>query len=139
MRKNGGRCLCGSVTYEYSGPENWSGHCHCESCRRSNSAAVVTFFGVPRAAYRFTGGTPDIYESSPGARGLFCSRCSTQMAYDADRYPGEIHFYAASLNNPNKFLPQFHVHYGERLDWLNVVDNLPRYETTASRVNRPQD
>ncbi|MDP6474571.1 MAG: GFA family protein [Alphaproteobacteria bacterium] len=138
MTSRGGRCLCGDVVYQYSGPENWSGHCHCESCRRNCSAAIVTFFGVPRSAYRFTGAEPGVYESSPGVRRLFCRRCGTPMAYDADRYPHEIHFYAASLDDPEKFTPQFHVHSGERLAWLNVVDELPKYEKSASSVNKPQ-
>ena len=136
MTLTSGRCLCGDVAYQYSGPENWRGHCHCESCRRNCSAAIVSFFGVPRAAYRFTGAAPAIYESSPGVRRLFCRRCGTPMAYDADRYPDEIHFYAASLDDPENYAPEFHVHYGERLAWLNVADELPKYERSASTVNK---
>ncbi|MEE8172633.1 MAG: GFA family protein [Alphaproteobacteria bacterium] len=136
MTRRSGRCLCGDVAYQYSGPENWRGHCHCESCRRNCSAAIVSFFGVPRAAYRFTGAAPAIYESSPGVRRLFCRRCGTPMAYDADRYPDEIHFYAASLDDPENYAPEFHVHYGERLAWLNVADELPKYERSASTVNK---
>ncbi|MBT5039759.1 MAG: GFA family protein [Rhodospirillaceae bacterium] len=139
MSKRSGRCLCGSVSYEYSGPVNWSGHCHCESCRRNCSAAIVTFFGVPRSAYSFTGTEPDIFESSSGVRRLFCSRCGTPMAYDADRYPDEIHFYAASLIDPENFTPQFHVHCGEQLDWLKLADDLPKYEKNASSAVKNQD
>jgi hypothetical protein len=86
-----GRCLCGEVTYEYRGPENWRGHCHCESCRRNTSSPFTTWFGVPRAACRFTGKQPAVYRSSPGVRRLFCANCGTPMAYDSDRYPDEIH------------------------------------------------
>lgn len=132
MAIRGGHCLCGAVSYEYSGAENWRGYCHCESCRRSNSAPVACFFGVSRDAYRFTGAKPAIYESSPGVRRLFCARCGTQMAFDADRYPREIHFHAASLDDPDNFSPQFHVHCGERLPWLNVADDLPKYDRLAS-------
>ncbi len=139
MTVRSGRCLCGDVAYEYSGPENWRGHCHCESCRRNCSAAIVSFFGVPRTAYRFTGAEPGVYESSPGVRRLFCRRCGTPMAYDADRYPNEIHFYAASLDDPENYAPEFHVHCGERLAWLNVADDLPKYEKGASTVNKSVD
>ncbi len=135
MSKRGGRCLCGAVTYEYSGAELWHGHCHCESCRRNCSAAIVSFFGVPRTAYSFTGSAPAIYESSPGVRRLFCSRCGTPMAYDADRFPDEFHFYAASLDDPKIFAPEFHVHCGEQLDWLKLADDLPKYiRGTSSKI-----
>ena len=128
MTERSGRCLCGDVTYSYSGPENWRGHCHCESCRRNCSAALVSFFGVPDGAYRFTGVEPGVYESSPGVRRLFFRRCGTPMAYGAARVPAEIHFYAASLIDPENYQPQFHVHCGEQLPWLNVADDLPKYE-----------
>ena len=128
MTERGGRCLCGDVVYRYSGPENWRGHCHCESCRRNCSAAIVSFFGVPRPAYRFPGAQPGVYESSPGVRRLFCRRCGTPMAYDADRFRHEIHFYAASLDDPENYAPEFHVHCGEQLPWLTVADDLPKYE-----------
>jgi len=49
------------------------------------------------------------------------------MAYDADMYPDEIHFYAVSLENPADFIPQFHVHYAERLPWIDIKDDLPRF------------
>lgn len=126
-----GRCLCGAVTYEYSGPENWRGHCHCESCRRQTSSPFTTWFGVPKSALRFTGATPSVYHSSPGARRHFCATCGTPMAYEHDRYPREIHLYAASLDDPAAFAPQFHVYVAEKLPWIEIADDLPRYPATG--------
>ncbi len=99
---------------------------------------MTTFFGVPRSAYRFSGDERAVYVSSPGVRRLFCKTCGTPMAYDADRYPDEIHFYAANLDDPAEFAPEFHVHYGERLPWLETADGLPRYRagTQSPRVDR---
>ena len=121
-----GRCLCGAVTYQYSGPENWRGHCHCESCRRNTSSPFTTFMGVPLTAFKFTGAKPRIYVSSSGVRRSFCGECGTPMAYEADRYPGEIHLYAASLENPGAFVPEFHSHSNEMLPWVQLNDGLPR-------------
>jgi len=57
------------------------------------------------------------------------------MAYDADRFPDEIHFYAASLDDPENFAPEFHVHCGEQLDWLKLADDLPKYiRGTSSKI-----
>lgn len=128
MTKKRGHCLCGQVSFEYEGPENWRAHCHCESCRRNTSSAFTTFLGVPNAAYRFTGAEPAVYKSSPGVRRLFCANCGTPMAYETEKYPKEIHFYAASLEKPEDFKPGFHVHYAERLSWADINDELPRYD-----------
>lgn len=127
MSKKRGRCLCGAVTFDYEGPENWRGYCHCESCRRNTSSPVTTFFGVPRDACRFGGDTLAVYQSSPGVRRSFCRRCGTPMAYETDKLPDEIHFYAASLEAPANFTPDFHVFYSERLPWFEVADDLPRH------------
>lgn len=126
-----GRCLCRRVTYEYSGPENWRGHCHCESCRRNTSSPFTTFFGVPNEAYRFTGDKPSVYESSPGVRRLFCGTCGSPMAYDSDRFPDEIHFYAATLEDSSGFKPSFHVYCTEQVPWVELADDLPKYQRSS--------
>ncbi len=127
MTTKKGRCLCGKTRFEYDGPENWCGHCHCESCRRNCSAPFTTFVGVPRSAVRFTGRKPAVYHSSPGVRRHFCGHCGSPIAYDADAYPDEIHFYVVSLEDPASVAPQFHVYYSEKMPWIELADDLPRY------------
>ena len=127
-----GRCLCGHVAFEFEGPVNWCGHCHCESCRRNTSSAVATFYAVPRRAFRYTGAEPQAYVSSEGVRRLFCPRCGSPIAYDAAAYPDEVHFYIGTLENPEEFVPQFHVFHDEKLAWFEVDDELPRHPGTAS-------
>ena len=53
------------------------------------------------------------------------------MAYASTKFPGEIHFYAAGLDDPSKFTPRNHFHYSEHLDWLPLHDDLPKHGTTA--------
>ncbi len=127
-----GRCLCGAVTYEYSGPENWRGYCHCESCRRNSGAPVVAWLGVPRTAFRYTGAMPKIYASSPGARRSFCANCGTPVAFEHDKYPQEIHLYACGLVDPSAYAPTFHVHYEEKVPWMEIADDLKRFPHSGS-------
>lgn len=132
MTARRGWCLCGQVTFEFEGEINWCGHCHCESCRRNTSSVVATFFAVPRSAYRFTGQLPKSYASSKGVERLFCGSCGSPIAYQADLYPHEIHFYLGTLENSAELLPQFHVFYEEKLPWLEIEDDLPRHARTTS-------
>ncbi|HIP78383.1 MAG TPA: GFA family protein [Kiloniellaceae bacterium] len=127
-----GHCLCGAVSYEYDGPENWRGHCHCESCRRTTASPFTTFFGVDRTACRFTGAEPAVYHSSPGVRRLFCPTCGTPIAYESDRWPEETHFYAATLEDSRDFAPEFHVFWSERLPWVHLHDDLPKNDGSGS-------
>jgi hypothetical protein len=127
-----GHCLCGAVTWRYEGTESWACYCHCDSCRRNCAAPVTAYLGVPLDAFTWTGETPKTYRSSPGVRRHFCGTCGSPMAYEADRYSGEIHLYAASLDDPAKFEPEFHVHYADKLPWLYIADDLPKYQRMAS-------
>ena len=123
-----GRCLCGAVTFEYDGPENWCDYCHCESCRRATSAPVAAFIGIDRARFRFTGAAPSVHESSPGVRRPFCGRCGSPIGYDADAYPDEIHVYAVCLEDPSQLRPSGHSFHAERLPWFETADDLPRHD-----------
>ncbi len=127
MAGKSGRCLCGAVRFSYEGPEVWVGHCHCESCRRATASPFTTFLGVPRHAVRFAGTPARSYRSSPGVRRSFCGTCGTPIAYESDRFPDEIHLYAANLDAPAEAKPQFHVHTAEQLPWIVLADGLPRH------------
>ena len=50
------------------------------------------------------------------------------MAFDADRYPHEIHFYLASLEDASGLEPQFHVFVAEKVAWVELGDGLPKYQ-----------
>lgn len=127
-----GHCLCGNTRFSYSGPPNWVTHCHCESCRRQTASAFTTFIGVPVEAVRFTGAETGIYRSSPGVERHFCKTCGCPMAYVSEKYPGEIHLYAALLEDPDSVSPTAHVHWGEHLGWISCDDGLRRYEKGGS-------
>jgi len=48
------------------------------------------------------------------------------MGYRSSRWPDEMHFYAASLDDPTVFAATEHVHWDEHLPWLRLDDGLPR-------------
>lgn len=121
-----GQCLCGHVRFAYAGGPNWVAHCHCASCRRACAAPFTTFLGVSDGSWRWLGPAPAVYASSPDVERLFCRQCGTQMAYRAGRWPGEQHFYAATLDDPTSVTPQEHVNYAEHLAWIVLADGLPR-------------
>lgn len=120
-----GRCLCGLIRYETTVAPLWQAHCHCESCRRNCSAPFTSFFGMAEGAWRWTGEAPAVYASSSGVERLFCPRCGTPMAFRSTRWPGETHFYAASLEEPARYRPTLHVHWAEHLPWVQLADGLP--------------
>jgi len=128
-----GGCMCGSVRYETTGDFFEVGHCHCQSCRKHNGAAVVTLAGFKVDQVRFSGDTLKVYESSPGVGRAFCGNCGTPLTWEAD--DGDlgpiVEIHISTFDNPDILVPTSHSFYGERLPWLDIADNLPRYEGLA--------
>ncbi|MEM9049597.1 MAG: GFA family protein [Pseudomonadota bacterium] len=123
-----GRCLCGAVRFACSAAPRWVVNCHCDSCRRNCSAPYTTFLGVADGAWRWTGADPAVYRSSPWVQRLFCPTCGSQMAFLSERWPGEIHFYAASLDDPDAVAPEADVYLAEKLSWVHRDDRLTGHE-----------
>lgn len=72
-----------------------------------------------------------MFESSPGVRRRFCAGCGNPLSYEADKFPGEIHLYISTLDEPEQYSPQFHVFFSERIPWFDTVDELPRHARTT--------
>ena len=76
-------------------------------------------------------GQRTFYKSSEhGTRG-FCGQCGTQMSFVSARWKDQIHLYATSLNKPERYEPSLHCYYSEKLNWLYVNEDLPKFETSA--------
>ena len=121
-----GHCLCGRVAYRAEAPPLWQMHCHCESCRRATASGFTSYFAIADGSWHWSGDDPALYRSSPGVERRFCAVCGTQMAYRSERSPGEMHFFAATLDHPESYTPTAHDLSGERLPWVILCDGLPR-------------
>lgn len=125
--KTTGHCLCGDVRFKYDpATVRWVGHCFCESCRRATASPVTTFVGVTESGFRWIGSRPKTYQSSPDVTRSFCATCGTQMAFISAKWPGEVHFYAATLIDPSGIEPEAIYHAEERLLWIDLKGDLPQ-------------
>lgn len=122
----GGRCLCGRYRFRVQGNPLWVACCHCESCRRATAAPVATFVGFAREQVVFDPQPPRFPSSEPVLRG-YCERCGTALSYEAQFYPGEIHLYRSTFDQPAAFSPTRHTLFDEREPDFDLHDDLPRY------------
>jgi len=124
-----GGCMCGAVRYEISGEPFLVNHCHCESCRKHNGAAVVTLAGFKADQVKFGGEPRKFYESSPGANRAFCGKCGTPLTWegDGDELGPICEIHVSTFDEPESLVPTAHAFYLERLTWFDVADELPRY------------
>lgn len=128
--KTTGGCMCGAVRYEATDTPFLINHCHCQSCRKHNGAAVVTLVGFTEDQVTFSGNERNIYESSPGVGRAFCGNCGTPLTWEGDG--GElgpiIEFHISTFDRPDDLVPTAHAFESERISWFDVADMLPRYD-----------
>nr|NIV31130.1 GFA family protein [Anaerolineae bacterium] len=48
------------------------------------------------------------------------------LTYESERWPGEVHIFVATLDDPEALRPQVHVNVAEKLAWISLDDGLPQ-------------
>ena len=127
-----GGCLCGKVRFRASGAPKWTAHCHCNSCRKFTGAMFATYAGYETGAVTQLGASPVRHHSSEGVTRSFCGECGTPVSYESARWPGEVHLLVCAFDDPNAFEPEVHVFWAERVPWLRIADDLPKFDSVPS-------
>ena len=123
-----GGCFCKAVRYQISAEPTATAICHCESCRRASGGDSVAWAVLPSDGFEITDGQPQTYESSPGIFRSFCRDCGTSLTFEANSAGSDlIEFHISTLDNPDEFPPNEHTHYAERISWLAIADELPKF------------
>ena len=133
MASHEGGCHCGAIRYRIEEPAKFSSLCHCRSCQRSSGTPVSAFVGVFEVQSEETKGCRAIYLSSPGVRRGFCQICGTSLTFAGENWPGEIHIYTATLDDPEAFAPKVHTMMDDNITWFHTADDLPRLGSFAAK------
>jgi hypothetical protein len=123
-----GGCLCGRSRYRLGGVPQSLCYCHCASCRRASGAPLVAWGTFAYAQFELLAGSAYArYSSSPPVERGYCASCGTALTYRHAQRAADIDVTLASLDEPGRFAPEFHVWVEDRLPWLRVADGLPQY------------
>lgn len=122
-----GSCMCGAVTWAYSGEITRNLVCHCTDCQRATSSPFTAFLGMTPRQLNWAG---DIlhYESSPGTFRGFCPTCGTRLYFRSEKWPAEIHVHAATMTDPGEYQPSAQVVMRSRAKWLDQLVSIPAHE-----------
>jgi hypothetical protein len=127
-----GGCLCGRVRYQVGGtPENLC-FCHCVSCRRAAGAPLVAWGTFRRATHHLLAAPAVLYRSSPGVQRGHCGHCGTALSYAHDARADEIDIALATLDEPARFEPGYHIWIEDKLPWMRIADGLPQFQRNRS-------
>ena len=124
-----GGCLCGAVRYRLDGPPLHADYCHCRMCQRAAGAPVVAWGTWPAERLTWLAGEPRTFASSAKGRRSFCPNCGTPLTFADDLVTVDVTL--ASLDDPAAFAPEYHIWTMSRVPWLDIRDDLPRYNGSA--------
>ncbi|MEM9332884.1 MAG: GFA family protein [Pseudomonadota bacterium] len=113
------------------GAAHFNGYCHCDDCRRSNGAPVVSFtsFKADQITWQSRESLCE-WRNGRFAR-HFCKICGSPVAYTDDDIADEFFFYVGFMSDATEFPPEHHSFYGEKIRWLALCDELPKSEYTS--------
>ncbi|MGB1237367.1 MAG: GFA family protein [Pseudomonadales bacterium] len=124
-----GSCLCGDVRYLISGPLGDIVHCHCTTCRKAHGSAFSSVAAVADNDFTINSPLPlGSFESSPGKRRFFCSRCASQI-YAKRAGTAHIILRLGTLDSPVKAVEKNHIWTSQKASWYTLDSQLPRCET----------
>jgi hypothetical protein len=120
-----GRCFCGAVRLEVSGPPIVQAYCHCNDCRAWSGTPVTPATLWPADAVRVTAGEEQVlsYSKTGDTIRKSCSKCGGALMAEIPA-AGLIDVFAGVLRDFD-YTPSAHVHYAQRM--LDIRDGLPKF------------
>lgn len=130
-----GGCACGALRYRAGGEPLLQGFCHCRNCQRLSGSGHVGFICFPESAVMIEGATTTY--AVTGGSGLIatrysCPTCHGMVFGRAEVIPGQVNFYAGSLDDLSQFKPEIAIYVRSRPAWDDVSRGLPSYETVPA-------
>jgi hypothetical protein len=125
-----GGCACGAVRYELASEPFDAGWCHCRICQLNSGSPAMVFASVPPGDLVFTAGADKVasFKSSSFGHRSFCSLCGTPFLMQVDHQPETVDFSVATLDQPERVVPGFHIFWASRIGWAEPGDSLPRHD-----------
>jgi hypothetical protein len=125
-----GGCTCGAVRYALKSAPFDAGWCHCRTCQLTSGAPAMVFASVPEGDLVWTNGADKVrtFKSSSFGHRAFCGDCGTPFLMKIDHQPETVDFSVATLDEPDRVAPGFHIFWDSRVAWFEPGDALPRHD-----------
>ena len=119
-----GRCLCGAVRYEVTGPLRDVIVCHCEMCRKSHGH-IGAYSAASKDALRLLESRGlKWYRSSDVAQRGFCGECGGALFWDATGRD-TISIAAGTLDAPTGLKTILQIYVDDKGDYYDLDAAIP--------------
>lgn len=129
--KISGSCLCGDVSYEFTGPVKVFQYCHCTRCQKITGSAHASNIIIDPGNFKWIEGEDNVgrYELSEAKHfaSSFCKTCGSTLPWLAQTKKAMI-VPAGTLDDDPKVKPVHNIFYVDKACWYENVDNLVKYD-----------
>ena len=126
-----GSCLCGEISYRYSGKSKVFQYCHCSRCQKvTGSAHASNIIIAPEQFEWLTGeeliGRYELAEAKHFATG-FCKKCGSSLPWLTQSGKAMV-VPAGTVDTDPAEKPVHNIYYADRAAWYKAADSLIKYD-----------
>lgn len=126
-----GSCLCGEVTYQYTGKSKVFQYCHCTRCRKVTGSAHASNLIVNPEQFEWLSGEANVgryeVEDAKYFATSFCKTCGSTLPWLTKNGKAMI-VPAGTLDVEPEEKPIHNIYYHDKADWYESIDNLKKYD-----------
>lgn len=124
-----GSCLCGGISYSYSGAMTEIVMCHCQQCRKAQGSAFATNTVIDETAFLLTDNNSLLkaFESSEDKIRTFCSQCGSPLYSYRKSIPGKLRLRIGTLDTKINRAVDYHAFYNSKAEWYDANDTLAKF------------
>lgn len=126
-----GRCLCGAVQYEVSGPLRPVVYCHCRQCQKTSGNFVAATACAAEDLVVWAANGLRWYASSDIAERGFCNECGSNLFWRPND-GSHISIMAGTINGSTGLQASAHIFVESASDFLTIADGLPQHAQRGS-------
>ena len=133
-----GSCLCGEVTFKYSGPTKIFQYCHCSRCRKFTGSAFAANIIIEPSQFEWLSGESSLGRFEPPEAKhfatTFCTKCGSSLPWLAKSGRAMV-IPAGTLNDDPKEKPVHNLFMANKAPWFEEVCNLKDYDALPIKGN----
>lgn len=129
--------MCGAVTFDVDGAVAGDDVCHCTICRKY--AAVGYAGGTIKRTQLTVQGMDNVtwYATSEKAKRGFCKTCGAHLFWDPPPDRDWFGVYLGAFDEPTGAKLKIHIFVGNKGDYYELGDELPKFETVPPKGWHP--
>lgn len=129
--ENTGQCLCGAVTYSFTGGTDTVVMYHCKNCQRQSGSAYSLNLVVPSEGVRLTGKLKRYEDKGEGGAPVyreFCPEFGSPVRSFVTGLPGMDVFKVGTLHKTENISPQVQIWCTSAVAGLKIDASVPAFD-----------